>query len=137
MDLSFCQAMEILVDKPAFRIIVIIKEVPMKKMALLVLAVAVLVSVSNLAYAKTPSDKLSRGIANVLGGELLEVPKNIDLEWKGSKNAAVGIFCGLFKGVAMAVARLGSGMWDVLTFPAAVPKDYEPFLKPDYVFDKS
>ena len=109
----------------------------MKKVLVVVVAVLIFLSMVPLNYAKTPSDKLTRGIANVLGGDLLEVPKNIDAEWKNTHNAAAGIFTGFFKGVAMAVARLGSGLWDVLTFPAAVPKDYEPFLKPDYVFDKT
>lgn len=108
----------------------------MKKIVIVMLAVVLFASMTNFVYAKTPSDKLSRGLANVLGGELLEIPKNIDREWKASKNAGVGIFAGLFKGLAMSVGRLASGLWDVLTFPVAVPKDYEPIMTPDLVFDK-
>ena len=108
----------------------------MKKTLMLVLAVVMLLSVAAISYADTPGDKLARGIANVPIGALLEVPKNIGIEWKNSKNAAVGTFCGLFKGIVMAAGRLGSGLWDILTFPISAPKDYEPIMKPRLVFDK-
>jgi hypothetical protein len=32
-------------------------------------------------------------------------------------------------------ARMGSGLWDVLTFPVKVPKDYGSLIKPDSVFE--
>lgn len=108
----------------------------MKKVLIVILMLTVFLSTATVLYAKTPSEKLSRGIANVCGGELLEIPKNIDLEWKASNNALVGILVGIVKGTVMGVARLGSGLWDILSFPAAVPADYEPLLKPDLVFDK-
>lgn len=106
------------------------------KKAIPILLIAVLIlSFSSAVYAKTPSDKLSRGVANVFSG-FLEVPRTMGEEWKISKNAAVGLFAGFFKGIVLGVVRTGSGLWDVLTFPIAVPKDYEPLYKPDYVFDK-
>lgn len=108
----------------------------MKKMLIVVLAVVMVLGMVSVNYAGTPGDKLARGIANVPVGAILEIPKNIDLEWKNSKNAGIGIFCGLFKGIAMGLGRLGSGLWDILTFPASVPKDYEPLIKPNLVFDK-
>lgn len=108
----------------------------MKQPVTVILVVFILLGMVAINYAATPADKLSRGIANVPVGALLEIPKNIDMEWRGSKNAVVGIFCGFFKGVAMGVGRLGSGLWDILTFPAAVPKGYEPLMKPNLVFDK-
>jgi putative exosortase-associated protein (TIGR04073 family) len=108
----------------------------MKKLLIVLLAVFILLSMVAINYAATPSEKLARGIANVPIGALLEIPKNIDMEWRGSKNAAIGIFCGFFKGLAMGVGRLGSGLWDIFTFPAAVPKGYEPLMKPNLVFDK-
>jgi hypothetical protein len=36
----------------------------------------------------------------------------------------------------MTAARVGSGAWDVVTFPIKTPANYEPLLKPDYVFDQ-
>ena len=106
----------------------------MKRLLIGVLVLIVLLSMTPISFAKTPADKLSRGIANIPGG-LLEIPKNIDQEWKNSKNATIGIVVGLAKGLVMGVARMGSGLYDILTFPAALPKDYEPLMKPDMVFD--
>ncbi len=108
----------------------------MKKVLALVVIAVMVFSLAAPAFAKTPSDKLARGIGNVATG-VLEVPQTIGQEWKKSNNAAVGIFCGLFKGIAQAVARTGSGLWDVITFPLALPKDYEPLYHPDYVFDET
>ena len=108
----------------------------MRKATVCALVVVMLLSCTALLYAKTPADKFSRGIANVFGGDLLEIPKNIDLEWKASKNMAVGIFTGTIKGLIMGVGRFFSGAWDIFTFPAALPAGYEPLMKPDLVFDK-
>ncbi|OIO33025.1 MAG: hypothetical protein COX96_06775 [Candidatus Omnitrophica bacterium CG_4_10_14_0_2_um_filter_44_9] len=108
----------------------------MKKLLLVMLVIFMVFGMVSVNYAGTPGDKLARGIANVPVGALLEIPKNIGIEWKNSKNAGIGIFCGLFKGMAMGVGRLGSGLWDILTFPVSAPKDYEPLIKPNLVFDK-
>ena len=80
-----------------------------------------------------PGDKLIRGTVNIVSC-VLEVPKQIDIEWKASKNATIGIFAGLFKGMAYGIGRLYSGVYDLVTFPVNVPKDYEPLMKPDFVF---
>jgi len=86
-------------------------------------------------YAKTPGDKLLRGVSNILSG-WCEIPQTIDEEWANSKNFAVGVIAGSFKGIAFMIGRMLSGTWDVLTFPAAAPRGYEPLFKPDYVFDR-
>jgi putative exosortase-associated protein (TIGR04073 family) len=108
----------------------------MKKFFIVALVMLMFLSMVPLNYALTPSDKLTRGVANVPVGAILEIPKNIDREWATSKNAAIGIGVGIFKGLAMALGRLGSGLWDILTFPMSLPKDFEPIMKPAYVFDK-
>ncbi|HAJ56992.1 MAG TPA: hypothetical protein DCL35_04405 [Candidatus Omnitrophica bacterium] len=108
----------------------------MKKVLALAVVAVMVFSLSAPAFAKTPTDKLTRGVANVLTG-VLEVPQTIGQEWQKSDNFAIGAFCGLFKGIVQAVIRTGSGAWDILTFPLALPKDYEPLYHPDYVFDVS
>ncbi len=35
----------------------------------------------------------------------------------------------------MTVARVGSGTWDIVSAPMNIPNNFEPLLKPDYVFD--
>lgn len=107
----------------------------MKGIVAVLLVGVMLLSFASAAYAKGPSDKFVRGIANILSG-WLEIPQTIDEEWKNSKNMVVGCFAGFFKGLAFTAGRMGSGIWDVITFPAAAPRNYEPLFKPDYVFDR-
>jgi putative exosortase-associated protein (TIGR04073 family) len=85
--------------------------------------------------ADNPGEKLTRGTANVLSC-VLEVPKQIDIEWKASNNMAIGILTGLFKGVAYGIGRLVSGVYDIVTFPVNIPKGYESLVKPDFVFEE-
>jgi|CXWL01.1.fsa_nt_gi putative exosortase-associated protein (TIGR04073 family) len=95
--------------------------------------------VPNSFAAKNKTQKLGRGIANIVTAPL-EIPKEIRAHWiKGSEKTPhilAWIFCGAVKGTFMAAARIGSGAWDVVTFPAEIPEEYEPLLKPDYVFDQ-
>lgn len=81
------------------------------------------------------SEKLGRGVTNVLTG-VLEIPKQIDVEWKASNNAAIGIFTGLFKGVAYGIGRIVSGAYDIVTFPANIPKEYDSLVKPEFIFNE-
>lgn len=99
------------------------------------LLVALLLSFAPALYAKTPGDKLARGLANVVSG-MLEVPQTIGEEWKESNNAAIGFTVGAVKGIVQGLVRTFSGVWDLLTFPIAAPKDFEPLYTPDYVFDQ-
>lgn len=114
------------------------KEVSNNKMRGLIAVAVSLTLLASLtpAYAKTPADKLTRGMANICGGFILEIPQTMGEEWKLSNNAAIGCLVGFFKGAILGICRLGSGLWDLLSFPVAAPSDYEPLFKPDYVFDK-
>ena len=94
--------------------------------------------------ADNPGDKFTRGVVNIISAPI-EIAKQIDTEWKATqvenaekpkKNKTIGVFTGLFKGLAYTVARMGSGAWDVITFPFKVPENYDPLLKPEYVLDK-
>jgi putative exosortase-associated protein (TIGR04073 family) len=104
----------------------------MKKLAVLVLILTLLLTFAAPVFANEPKDKLSRGAANVLSA-LVEVPQNIDIEWKKSNNAGIGIFTGFFKGLFWGFARGVSGLWDVLTFPFPKPTDYGSIIQPEYV----
>ena len=86
-----------------------------------------------------PAKKFNRGIINIITSPI-EIAKQVDLSWKQSaeekKNVGTGIFSGFIKGIAYTVGRMGSGIWDVVTFPLKTPDNYEPLMKPDYVLDK-
>lgn len=104
----------------------------MRTFLILVIIVTFCFGLLTPVFANDPKDKLFRGAANVLSAPL-EVPQNIDLEWKQSNNAAVGIFAGFVKGLFWGLARGVSGLWDVVTFPFPKPADYNSVIQPEYV----
>lgn len=81
--------------------------------------------------------KLGRGVVNVLTSPL-EIPKQARAYWiQGAyktDHVIVWIVSGAVKGVVEDIKRFGSGAWDMVSFPIDCPTDYEPLLKPDYVF---
>lgn len=83
--------------------------------------------------------KLERGAINIVTSPM-EIPKQIKVEYAsesdklGSKAASA--FGGAMKGLVYFVGRLGSGLWDVVTFSMAVPENYEPLMKPEFIFEK-
>ncbi len=112
----------------------------MKKIVLVLFAAALLINGASFVYAAdNPADKLGRGFVNILTAPI-EIPKQIDVEWKQhaqeKKNVGIGITAGFIKGLAYTVARLGSGVWDIASFPFKVPENYEPVMKPEFVLEK-
>jgi len=80
--------------------------------------------------------KLKRGLTNVLTFPL-EVPKQtkgVVAEGKNVPHKLLLVVPGVFKGVGYGLVRAGSGLWDTFTFNINYPKDSQPFLKPDYVW---
>ncbi len=81
------------------------------------------------AMAKDAVIKLSRGLVNIVTSPV-EYYVQYNLAADGT-NPAVGLLGGLIYGTGYTVARIGSGAYDVVTFPIPLPKDYEPLMKPD------
>ena len=91
-----------------------------------------------------PLEKLGRGIANIAFGPLEVVIQ--PLEVAEAKGNIAALTYGLFRGVAMVVARLGVGATDILTFymplpgctddPDDVGWGYGPIMRPAWVIDK-
>jgi len=79
--------------------------------------------------------KLGRGIVNVATG-WVELPKNIYDTSVETNNPLMGITYGTLKGVGMTVVRTGAGAYDLATFLFPVPKDYQPILAPEFVFEE-
>lgn len=75
--------------------------------------------------------KLARGVTNVTTG-WYEVPKQTSLG--GRQKGGPGALGGFVKGVALGVARTAAGGYEVATFCAPVPADFEPVMKPETVF---
>ncbi len=82
--------------------------------------------------------KFKRGVTNVLTSPA-ELPKHIKAEvsehdGKGSK--AIAALGGTTKGLAYSVARMGSGLWDMVSFNLSIPRNYAPLMQPEYVCEK-
>ena len=76
-------------------------------------------------------EKLGRGASNVLLG-WLELPKNIANEWRRTE-PFTGTIVGVVKGTGWAVVRTLAGVYEVVTFPFPVPRNYEPIMYPEFV----
>lgn len=101
----------------------------MRRGAVMVIALALVVGLSQAAYAADPLMKLGRGLVNAATG-FLEVPKNI-YEVSKEHEPFTGLIWGSMKGSGWAAARTSVGAYEVATFP--LPK-YEPMMEPEYVF---
>jgi putative exosortase-associated protein (TIGR04073 family) len=80
------------------------------------------------------ANKLARGIANVATG-WLELPKQIALTYHeegGARAATVGTL----KGIGMTVVRTVAGAGEAATFMVSYPGFFDPFLDPEYVWEK-
>ncbi len=80
-----------------------------------------------------PGDKLVRGLANLFGG-LIEIPRNI-YNTTHEENMLTGWTVGLAKGLGYTVLRMGSGIYEMVTFPFPVPKNYAPIIEPEFPWD--
>ncbi len=107
------------------------KKLLIKACAFCIAAIGTL-SVTTLCWAEDPFTKLGRGVANTLTG-WVEIPKNI-YSTSVEDNAFSGLTLGLAKGIGMTFVRTGTGIYEVVTFPAPLPEDYKPVLEPEYVF---
>lgn len=75
--------------------------------------------------------KLLRGVGNVFLG-VVEIPKTI---WEETQalDPLTGTLTGVVKGTGRTIARMGVGVYEVVTFPVPVPKRYEPIIEPEFV----
>lgn len=76
--------------------------------------------------------KLGRGLANIVlsPGELYTQP----ILMEKNNDESVAILGGIFKGLSVFVTRELVGVFEVLTFPFPVPKDYKPLIEPVTTF---
>lgn len=83
----------------------------------------------DVSYGAAVGDKASRGIANLLTAPL-ELPKNI-INTVNDTNIGLGVIGGAAKGILNMVARMLTGMVDLVTFPLPT----KPIVYPQYVWD--
>lgn len=99
---------------------------------LLALTTALPAFAARLEYPVGAGAKLARGVTNAAAG-WYEVPKQTNLG--GRQKGAVGALGGFVKGVALGVARTAAGGYELATFWAPIPTDFEPVMRPATVFE--
>ena len=87
---------------------------------------------SGSSYIDGALRKLGRGIANVATcpAELIRTPA---LTGRKDGNLA-GLTVGIVQGAWRTVARGVTGVFEVVTFYAEIPKDFAPLMKPEFVW---
>lgn len=77
--------------------------------------------------------KAGRGLNNIVFSPLEVFYRPYEMKQKGDR-WPIALAGGVFKGAGYAVARLGVGVFEVLTFPHPSPGNYETILEPEHMF---
>ena len=87
------------------------------------------------AYINGSLRKFGRGVANVATcpGEMIRTPNLIGRQDGLVAEFSVGIVQGLWRTVLRGV----TGVFEVATFYAEIPKGFEPLMKPEFVWAES
>jgi len=80
------------------------------------------------------SGKAVRGLANIATG-WLELPKQVYLG-AVKESSFKDTVASPLKGIGMAVVRTVSGVGELATFFLAVPGFYDPWIQPEFVWEK-
>ena len=85
-------------------------------------------------YGQLVGRKLGRGASNTAFG-WVELPTGIhDIGEKHGVGAAMT--WGVIHGTGRTVQRTAVGIFELLTFPFGVPKDFEPMIEPEFVLSE-
>lgn len=107
-----------------------------KILSVILITVFVLGMAVSSGYCDDALKKLGRGAANCVTFplELIEQVKRANL----SDGPMAAYTWGLLKGVGMMGVRAVVGVYEVVTFPLPLPKEYKPILKdPEFFFEET
>jgi putative exosortase-associated protein (TIGR04073 family) len=108
----------------------------MRKSALFLLVILLVCTAPSGLRADDGWSKLGRGFANIAGSPL-ELGKQ-PMEMAKTEPWPVALFGGFFKGAALMFARIGVGVYEIVTFPIPWPNGYGPIIEPEFpVYTKS
>jgi putative exosortase-associated protein (TIGR04073 family) len=85
-------------------------------------------------YAAGAGTKLGRGVVNTVTG-WGEIP--VQTVIGSAQDGVLGGVGGFFKGIGLGVARTLAGAFEIATFWAPVPEQFEPVMHPATVFDET
>ena len=99
---------------------------------MLVWAAPALAEEASSSQTTGPIQKLGRGIANVATCplELIRTPELVGRQQGYLAAMSVGLLEGAWRTILRGVA----GVFDVVTFYAEIPKDFQPLVKPEFVW---
>ena len=80
-----------------------------------------------------PRDKLVRGLGNFFTG-FIEIPRNM-YNVTRDQNLLSRWTVGLGEGLGYTALRMVTGVYEVVTFPFSIPENYEPVVKPEFVWE--
>lgn len=86
----------------------------------------------SLSYPEGATKKLGRGLANVITAplELLREPYLLSQ----LEGGVAAVTVGLMRGIASAIIREAAGVFEVATFFLPIPKNFQPLVKPEYIY---
>ncbi len=79
--------------------------------------------------AENPVTKLGRGVENVVTSPVEFLTQYMVAGEQG--NPVSGIVVGTLFGAGMTVVRILAGVYEIVSFPFPLPKNYEPLLDPE------
>lgn len=97
------------------------------------LCLSLLLLAAEPALAQSPPHKFGRGVCNLALG-IMEVPGRMIDEGR-RRGPLWAMSLGFAKGIGGFVTRELVGVYEIVTFPAPVPRGYEPILHPEYPWD--
>ncbi|MBI3317342.1 MAG: exosortase system-associated protein, TIGR04073 family [Candidatus Omnitrophica bacterium] len=95
------------------------------------LAAAIFFFSASAAHAADMWSKLGRGGGNVAFGAL-EI-FNQPVQMAKTERWPIALIGGLPKGVVMGALRIAVGVYETVTFPVPLPKDYRIIMHPEFV----
>ena len=104
-----------------------------KRTAAFSLAFLLTLGTAGAAQAQSPPHKFGRGCVNLAFG-ILELPGRMIAEHR-ARGPLWAMSLGFAKGVGGFVTRELVGVYEIVTFPAPVPRGYQPILSPEYPWD--
>jgi putative exosortase-associated protein (TIGR04073 family) len=101
-----------------------------RPLALAAALTAAFLAAPSAARAANPATKFGRGLSNVALG-VMEIPAQIMYEDRRN-GPFYAASIGFARGIGYFVTRELVGVYEVVTFPAPIPRGYRAILRPEY-----
>lgn len=93
-------------------------------------------SLSKAAAGDAAWIKLGRGAVNVISSPVEILRQPLRLSATGRYEPLTALTGGVFKGIGCMVVRALGGVYEMLTFPIPLPRNYAPLMNPPTLFEE-